>query len=91
MSHKCHVNNCTTPVAPRLLMCRKHWEIVPADLKARVLNTFNPQQCSGRVRPSTEWLKAAREALNYVAKATGNWHEPAPQSQSTAGEGGENG
>ncbi len=71
--HKCHAYLCEKPVQPRMLMCKKHWTMVPAEIQARVKDNFIPEQCSGKIRPSMEWLKAAREAINHVTKAEGNW------------------
>lgn len=56
-------------------MCRRHWAIVPLELKIEVQKNFNAKQCKGLVRPTDAYLKAAREALNFVAKKTGNFIE----------------
>lgn len=70
MTHTCHVTGCGAAAIPQYLMCPKHWRMVPLRLQRAVQVTFNPLQCSSdpskRVRPSTEWLKAARAAINYV-------------------------
>lgn len=71
--HTCHAYKCEVEVRPSLLMCKKHWEMVPKEIQSRVLQHFNPKQCEKFRRPSMEWLKAAREAVNFVTKAEGNW------------------
>lgn len=53
-------------------MCGKHWAIVPVSLRMPVVNNYRKGQCADR-RPSIEWLKAAREALNFVAKKEGTF------------------
>ncbi len=73
MSHTCHVNQCTARVPPTMLMCLSHWRMVPQHLQADVQHSYQPGQCSSG-RPSALWLKAARAALNHVAKATGVFH-----------------
>lgn len=78
MKHHCHVNKCQTRTEPRLLMCARHWAMVPIEMRADVNKAFNPEQCSKRVRPSMEWLTAARAALNYVAKLEGTFIEAQP-------------
>jgi hypothetical protein len=41
--------------------------MVPTAIQVEVKTHFNPAQCKGHhIRPSTEWLKAARKAINYV-------------------------
>lgn len=74
MIHQCHAYKCTTPVAPRLLMCRKHWAMVPGDIQRAVYAHFNPEQCRGRKAPlpSREWIAAARAAINHVASVEGH-------------------
>lgn len=53
-------------------MCSMHWVLVPTDMQVKVKTNFNPEQCKGHhIRPSREWLLAARQAINYVAKHEG--------------------
>lgn len=73
MKHHCHVNKCQTTCAPSMLMCSKHWAMVPVSLRMPVVSNYRSGQCADR-RPSKEWLKAARAALNHVAKLEGNFH-----------------
>jgi hypothetical protein len=63
--HYCHARGCSIPVPPRLLMCRKHWAMVPRHLQARVYAEY----CSGQERtktPSRAYLQAALDAINAV-------------------------
>lgn len=68
MKHHCHAYHCAEPCAPKLLMCAYHWGLVPSGLKREVNRHFSPAQCrpGSGVRPSTEWLRAARAAINSV-------------------------
>ena len=69
MAHVCHVYKCEVRVPPSMLMCRRHWEMVPRGLRDAVYASFNPQQCRrGGPAPSREWLTAARAALNSVER-----------------------
>lgn len=54
-------------------MCQKHWAMVPTKIQVRVKTYFRPGQLGGGMRPHPEWMKAAREAINHVTKAEGNW------------------
>lgn len=66
MAHHCHVYPCGKPVCRSKLMCIDHWRAVPAGLKLDVLKYYQPGQENRKVRPSKEWLQAARAAINAV-------------------------
>lgn len=67
MKHHCHVYGCKTEVPPRLLMCARHWSLVPDVMKDLINRSFSTDQCKNKgARPSLTWLKAARAAINYV-------------------------
>lgn len=69
MSHICHAKNCNTPTNRSMLMCRKHWKMVPPRMKDEVYRHFNPEQCKPNTfLPTKDWLVAARKAINHVAK-----------------------
>lgn len=72
-AHVCHAKNCITPVPPRLLMCGRHWRMVPYGLKLQVWATYQPGQerLPCRVEVSEEYLDAAREAIDAVAAKEG--------------------
>jgi hypothetical protein len=64
--HHCHARGCTTPVKPEMLMCLRHWRMVPRKLQKAVWDTYRPGQCDDK-RPSREWHDAADAAIKYVA------------------------
>jgi hypothetical protein len=66
MTHHCHALGCPAEVRPTLLMCAKHWALVPVDLRMSVVRNYRRGQCDDK-RPSKEWLAAARKAIQYVA------------------------
>lgn len=70
MKHLCHAKGCTTPVPPKLLMCRSHWYSVPKPLRDAVWATYRPGQEITKT-PSAEYLQAAIEAINVVAQKEG--------------------
>jgi hypothetical protein len=39
-SHKCPVPGCRVQIPGNLLMCRAHWQQLPAELQARVYATY---------------------------------------------------
>lgn len=71
MSHHCHARDCAVPVKPELLMCLKHWRMVPVKLQRAVWRYYRPGQCDDR-DPSSDWHKAADAAIGYVARLEGH-------------------
>lgn len=63
--HLCHARGCSEPVPPKLLMCAKHWRMVPANLQAAVWRTYRAGQEIDK-RPSHDYLDAARAAIAAV-------------------------
>lgn len=70
MTHVCHAFGCRTPVEPRLLMCAKHWKLVPYGLRAEIRATYRIGQETDK-KPSAEYLTAMRHSIRAVAKAEG--------------------
>lgn len=68
--HRCHARECSEATPPRLLMCGRHWRMVPPLLRDEVNRTFVPGQGT-RVEPTRAYLDAARAAINAVAEAEG--------------------
>ncbi len=69
-THFCHAMECEVPVDPRLLMCARHWEMVPKPLKQQVYRTYRkgPERDKS---PSPEYVRAARAAIVAVEQAQG--------------------
>lgn len=67
MSHFCHAWKCTKTVPPRMLMCLRHWKMVPKALQLRVWKYYRPGQEIDK-RPSPEYLFVVREAITAVRK-----------------------
>lgn len=66
--HRCHAHGCDVAVHPRLLMCRRHWALVPMALQREVWRHYRKGQERDE-RPSAEYLAAARAAIDAVASA----------------------
>ena len=64
--HLCHAMGCEVAVPPRLLMCRRHWQMVPRNLQAAVYDAYVPGQ-ELRKDPTAEYLEAAMAAIEAVA------------------------
>ena len=70
VKHLCHARKCNVGVPPRLLMCRRHWFMVPRELRARVWATYVPGQEITKT-PTLEYLDAANAAIKAVAEKEG--------------------
>jgi hypothetical protein len=41
--HTCHARGCALSVPPELLMCHRHWQMVPREIQRRVRATYRPR------------------------------------------------
>lgn len=69
-NHVCHATGCDTQVPPRMLMCRKHWFMVPREIQAQVWAKYVLGQ-EIRKDPTPEYLEAMIEAIRAVEKKEG--------------------
>ena len=68
--HTCRAYGCDKVTPPRLLMCSRHWHMVPDKLKKRVWSAYDPgQEITGS--PAVEYIAAATAAILAVAAAEG--------------------
>lgn len=65
--HHCHARGCSVAVKPELLMCYRHWMLVPKKIQRAVWASYRPGQCDDK-HPSESWHEAADAAIGYVAK-----------------------
>lgn len=70
MAHHCHATDCQASVPPEMLMCRRHWFMVPRPLRNRVWSTYRPGQCDD-MNPSADYCRAAKAAVVAVAEQEG--------------------
>lgn len=66
-THHCHAHGCKVVVKPEMLMCLRHWRMVPKDIQRKVWAAYRPGQCNDK-RPSEEWHLAADAAILAVAQ-----------------------
>lgn len=64
--HRCHARNCDVEVPPYLLMCRRHWYMVPKPIRDAVWSEYRTGQ-EMRKNPSRAYLKVAAQAIAAVA------------------------
>ena len=69
-AHTCHAKGCEKTVPPTMLMCKIHWMMVPARLKAEVWRYYVPGQEESK-DPTDRYLVAAQAAIDAVAEKEG--------------------
>lgn len=67
LEHSCHAEGCIVVVAPIMLMCARHWKMVPGPLRHAVWASYVDGQ-EDRKDPSGEYLRAAQAAIDAVAR-----------------------
>lgn len=70
MKHHCHARDCEVPVPPKMLMCRKHWFMLPREKQNAIWRHYVPGQ-EIRKDPTPEYLEAMQDAINAVARKEG--------------------
>lgn len=70
MAHTCHATGCSVAVPPEMLMCKRHWFMLPKPLRDRVWRTYRRGQCDDW-EISHDYAEAARRAVEYVARREG--------------------
>lgn len=66
VEHHCHAKGCGAPIKPELLMCFRHWRMVPIKLQRAVWAAYRDGQCLDK-NPSEAWHAAADAAIAHVA------------------------
>jgi hypothetical protein len=64
-THTCHWPNCGMHVPPKMFMCRRHWLILPADLRQRIWTNYQPGQEVTK-RPSAEYIEAVKDVQQFI-------------------------
>ena len=64
--HHCHARGCDQAIAPRLLMCSRHWRMVPKALRDALWATYRVGQEVDK-EPSQAYLDVALAAIDAVA------------------------
>ena len=65
IEHYCHAIDCEKEVPPRLLMCAKHWKMVPKNLQSEIWRLYRPGQDRDK-NPSFEYLDAMTDCIRFV-------------------------
>ncbi len=68
MKHTCHLPGCSAGCPPAHLFCRKHWMMVPVDLKAEVNRTVKLREKTAVNASWAPWWRAQALATVDVGK-----------------------
>ena len=69
---RCAALECQATVPSRILMCRRHWSLVPVLIRNRVWAHYRKgQEHGGAPTPSAEYFAAVRDAIRAVDAAKG--------------------
>jgi hypothetical protein len=63
--HLCHAEGCPVEVAPKMLMCFKHWKMVRPAIQAKIWKEYRPGQEIDK-RPTAQYLEVMEEAIQCV-------------------------
>lgn len=74
--HKCAAVPCTKTVEDDLLMCLRHWRMVPKDIQRRIWQHYRRGQSAAT--SSAEYNAAYDDAVNAVRTIEGR--RPVPRS-----------
>lgn len=74
--HLCHAFECKTAVPPRMLMCLRHWKMVPKNIQSAVWAEYRPGQELDKM-PSEDYVLVQRSAVwaVFVAEGKCTWPE----------------
>ena len=70
MTHHCHAVDCSMSVPPRLVMCLRHWRLVPSDVQRSIWAAYRKGQERDK-QPSQDYLYHQRRAVMHVALQEG--------------------
>lgn len=68
--HTCHALRCKVEIPPTLLMCGRHWDMVPNMLRDMIMQHYRPGQERDK-QPSEDYILIASTAVEAVANLEG--------------------
>lgn len=72
-THECAAKGCSAQITHRLLMCFRHWRMVPANLQRALFNAYRKVPGGGgRADLTPQYLQAMEACVKAVAAAEGS-------------------
>lgn len=65
--HHCHWPGCNAQVKPAVWGCKKHWYMLPADLRQRIWKDYRPGQEQTKT-PSRDYVETAHAVQAWIAE-----------------------
>jgi hypothetical protein len=66
--HQCPVNDCTEQVGLEMLMCQRHWFMVPAAIRRAVWNSWKNGEGAGTIAHRAAMKTAVRYVNDRIAR-----------------------
>lgn len=63
--HECHWPDCDQQVPPAMWGCRRHWYMLPKELRNAVWEAYEPGQ-EVRMDPSDKYLEVAERVQRWI-------------------------
>lgn len=64
--HACHAHGCSTPVPPKMVMCRAHWYAVRKAVRDAIWHEYRPGQEDDK-KPSLRYMAVQQLAIAELA------------------------
>ncbi len=68
--HPCHALGCDVEISPSMLMCLRHWRMVPRNIQRAVWKEYVPGQEVTKT-PTSKYLEVMQQAIRAVAEKEG--------------------
>lgn len=65
MDHTCHAERCTVEVHPKLFMCKRHWNMLPNQMRRLIWSTYRSGQEIDKT-PSKKYMEVTRAAIDWL-------------------------
>lgn len=69
--HPCAAELCAKLIPHRLLMCPRHWGMVPREIQSQLWRAYTRADSDGRARLTKGYLAAVDACIEAVRKAEG--------------------
>lgn len=77
-NHHCHWPGCSVMCKPAMWGCKKHWYMLPHELRTRIWRAYEIGQEKSKT-PSPEYVEAARDVQKWIKKHYPEGGEHAPR------------
>jgi len=65
-NHTCHWPGCTQSVPPAMWGCKRHWFMLPKNLRDKIWEAYKPGQ-EIKKNPTKKYIKVVQEVQKWIA------------------------